>query len=612
MTVNSTYWAQYFDKQQLVLQKYKNAKRWFWSAFIKYPILYLTSVLIILGSSYFQTVPFMKLGDALDILVAEGFSQAFNRTVIIMLIEILISWVLSFLGAYFWAIASFRAEREFRQEFFEVVSEHSMAFHDNHESGRILSIGMNEISQVRMAYQPALRLLLGALFTIGLTSYFIWRIDYLMGIMIVTISIAYLVIAWRYAAKVNPIRRRLAQDLAKLSAASQEVFRGIEVVRSFDNHQFEINKFEKLSLDYSNQMKKEGYLSSFYWPAVLTIIATGIAFVYGLFKVTGGVLTVGQLSQLIILLFNLMLQNFMIPQRLIMLQAGITNASRIWKVMSFQDPLLEPQNPLQADWTKPIIFESVSFTYPGSNRIVLDNVSFTIPVGARVVLVGGPGAGKSTILKLLLRLYDVTSGKIMINGCDIKDIHTKDIRKHVTLVEQDIFLFNDTIRNNIAFAKPDATLDEIKLAAERAQIAEFIESLPKKYDTVIGERGVTLSGGQRQRIAIARALLSNPKLLLLDDATSNVDINTEIRIRKAMEELMKDRTSIVVTQRITTLVEADMIIVLDKGKVVDIGKHEELLSRCPEYQFMCKYLPVIEEELKTIPRTAYSEEGVAR
>ena len=219
-------------------------------------------------------------------------------------------------------------------------------------------------------------------------------------------------------------------------------------------------------------------------------------------------------------------------------------------------------------------------------------------MGARVVLVGGPGAGKSTILKLLLRLYEPTKGKIMIGDCDLQNIYTKDVRKQVTLVEQDIFLFSNTIRNNIAFAKADASLEEIKEAARRAQIADFIESLPDKYDTVIGERGVTLSGGQRQRIAIARALLSNPRLLLLDDSTSNVDIKTEIRLRRAMEELMKGRTSIIVTQRITTLIEADMIIVLDSGHVVDIGTHNELLERCAEYQFMCKYLPVIEEELK--------------
>ncbi|MHA1685449.1 MAG: ABC transporter ATP-binding protein, partial [Candidatus Heimdallarchaeaceae archaeon] len=535
---------------------------------------------------------------AFDILLKEGFTSAFNKTILIMLIQVLISWLLVFLGSYIWSTASFRAERDFRQEFYEVVTEHSMAFHDTHESGQILSIGMNEISQVRLAYHPGLRMLLNSLFTICISIYFIWTVDTSMGAMILIISVIYLYVAWLYAAKVSPIRRTLSQDLAKLSASSQEVFRGIEVVRSFDNHKREIAKFEKLSEDYALQMKKEGYLSSFYWPAVLTIVATGIAFIYGLFKVSNGFFTPGQLSQLLIVLLNLMNQNLMIPQRLIMLQAGLTNASRIWNIMSYNDPLQEPEHPIQADWNQPITFDHVTFAYPGSNRNVLQDISFTIPVGARVVLVGGPGAGKSTILKLLLRLYEPTKGKIMIGDCDLQNIYTKDVRKQVTLVEQDIFLFSNTIRNNIAFAKADASLEEIKEAARRAQIADFIESLPDKYNTVIGERGVTLSGGQRQRIAIARALLSNPRLLLLDDSTSNVDIKTEIRLRRAMEELMKGRTSIIVTQRITTLIEADMIIVLDSGHVVDIGTHNELLERCAEYQFMCKYLPVIEEELK--------------
>jgi ATP-binding cassette subfamily B protein len=281
-----------------------------------------------------------------------------------------------------------------------------------------------------------------------------------------------------------------------------------------------------------------------------------------------------------------------------MLQAGRINAKRIWQVMNFDDPLSEPPISTTLDWSKDLIFDHVSFQYPGTEKTVLDDISFIIPPGSRVVVLGGPGSGKSTILKLLLRLYDPTEGSIRLDGINFKDIQTKDIRKDVTLVEQDIFLFAASIRENIAFSKPGASDDEILLAAERAQIASFIKASPLGLDTVIGERGVTLSGGQRQRVAIARALLADPKLLLLDDSTSAVDIKTEVRLRVAMEELIKGRTSIIVTQRLSTLVDADMIIFLDKGHIIDIGTHNELLTRCEEYKFMMSLLPTGSEMIE--------------
>ncbi|MCK4972385.1 MAG: ABC transporter ATP-binding protein, partial [Candidatus Heimdallarchaeota archaeon] len=483
---------------------------------------------------------------------------------------------------------SFKVQRDLRQEFYEIIQEHSMAFFDANDTGVILSMGMNEINQIRMAYHPSLRNLLGTVFTIVITTWLVWEYNWIIGVALGSAFVIYLIIAWFYAARVGPIRQKLATDLGDLSALSQEMFKGIDVVRSFDNHQKEIEKFNHVSDNYASDMKREGYLSSFYWPALLTILVTAGAFTYGLISIGDAAILISILT----LLLNLNRQNFMIPAHIINLQAGLQNSKRLWDVMNFKDPLTQPVEPQEADWDKAVSFKEVSFIYPGTEKDVLKNVSFTIPSGARVALIGGPGSGKSTILKLLLRLYDPSEGSIEIDGASITEMHTSYVRDNVTMVEQDIFLFSDTLRANIAFSKPDASDAEVKKAAERAQIAQFIESLPKKYETIIGERGVTLSGGQRQRIAIARALLSNPKLLLLDDSTSAVDIKTELRLRYAIEELMKDRTSIVVTQRLTTLVAADMIILMKKGEIVDIGNHEELLKRCPDYQFMCQHLPM--------------------
>ncbi len=601
-----------FDIQQSILRRYKSANRWFWSAFRRYPIFYLVAFILIIASTYLSTWTLSLIGAAIDelmigITLGTPFTSEFNRTIVMMIGFVLTSWIALSFNVYLWAIASFRVQRDMRQEFYEVIQNHSMAFFDEHDSGVILSMGMNEINQMRMAIHPATRMLLSSLGTIIMTTVFLWQIDLLVGAIMAGAFTLYMIIAWFYAKKVGPIRKKLASDLADLSAISQEMFRGVDVVRSFDNHEKEISKFNAKSEEYAVDMKREGYLSAFYWPALITILATAGVFAYGIFMAVMGPYSVGMLISALALLMSLNRQNFMIPTRLIMLQAGLQNSKRLWDKMAFQDPLSEPDEYSEGDWNQAVSFKDVNFAYPGTKKKVLKNVSFSIPSGARVALIGGPGSGKSTILKLLLRLYDPTEGVIEVNGTSIESMYTTYVRENVTMVEQDIFLFSDTIRANIAFSKPDATDEEIHKAANRAQISSFIESLPDNYETVIGERGVTLSGGQRQRIAIARAMLSNPKLLLLDDSTSAVDIKTELRLRFAMEELMKDRTSIVVTQRLTTLVAADLIILMKRGEVVDIGTHSELLQRCTDYQFMCQHLPM--SESLGILEDATSDEG---
>ncbi|MCE7745321.1 MAG: ABC transporter ATP-binding protein [Candidatus Heimdallarchaeota archaeon] len=599
--------------QVLATEKYKSANQWFWSGLVRYPGLMFTSMFIIILNAVISVLPGILLGLALDILSTGD--DYFKTVVISIVVAALMGWLTSSLSAYLWSLASYRFERDIRQEFFDVVQNHSMAFHDEHDSGVLLSMGMNETNQIRFSFTPSLRHLLNSFLSIIIVSiYFFVRIpvgskvigvaDWRIGIGIVFSFIIYLILAWIYARRIGPIRKELATELGNVSSSSQETFRGIEVVRSFDSEIIEEKKFEKQSLRLADKIKKEGFLSAFYWPALIMVIATAVVFGIGLWMVSknDGSMSIGQMTSMLSLLLQLVILNFMVPMRLLGLQAGRMNAKRIWDVMTFADPLVEPTKSPEADWSSDLIFDDVTFSYPGKKRTVLENISFKIPAGSRVALLGGPGSGKSTILKLLLRLYDPDKGSIRLNDVGFEEMHTFDVRKDVTLVEQDIFLFGTSFRENISFSKSDATLEEIRTAAKRAQIAKFIESTPDGYETLIGERGVDLSGGQRQRVAIARALLADPKLLLLDDSTSAVDIKTEVRLRLAMEELIKGRTSIVVTQRLSTLVDSDLIIFLDKGKIIDIGSHDELLRRCEEYQFMISLLPVgsqlIEDALK--------------
>ncbi|UCE12716.1 MAG: ATP-binding cassette domain-containing protein, partial [Candidatus Heimdallarchaeota archaeon] len=284
----------------------------------------------------------------------------------------------------------------------------------------------------------------------------------------------------------------------------------------------------------------------------------------------------------------------MLPMAILNIRAGKTNADRIWSKMTWQDPVPDTaQEGVIPDWNGDILFENVSFSYGKSTKPALKNINLTIPSGSRVAVIGGPGSGKSTFLKLLLRLYDPTEGQIKINGTPLTDIPAREIRKGVTMVEQEVFLFSASVRENIVFANPNASDGEIVSAAENAQALNFIEKLPQGFETRIGERGSKLSGGQRQRIAIARAILADPKVLLLDDSASAIDSKTELLLRRALDKLMEGRTSIVVTQRLRTLIESDFIVLFDKGEICAYGSHETMLESCPQYQTIFEALPEV-------------------
>ena len=345
-------------------------------------------------------------------------------------------------------------------------------------------------------------------------------------------------------------------------------------------------------------MTKEGRLAAFYIPNLILTATTAAAFLYCANQVILGVFPVGTLVKAIALLAVVDGFSHMLPRFLLVIRGGHVNAQRIVDILDWVDPLKEPDSPIKnIDWTGDIVLDNVSFKYASGEGngnegpYALRNLNLTIPRGSRVALIGGPGSGKSTILKLLLRLYDPTEGRILIGGSDLSRVPTRDARAAVGLVEQNIFLFRRSVKDNIAFGKIDATMDDVVAAATRAQASEFIVELPEGYETIIGERGMTLSGGQRQRLAIARTLLQDPKILLLDDSVSAIDARTEYHLRKALDEVMTGRTSITVTQRLRTLLEADMVIIMDKGMVVAVGDHEGLLKSSEHYKRIFRRLP---------------------
>ncbi|MFW9816305.1 MAG: ABC transporter ATP-binding protein, partial [Candidatus Thorarchaeota archaeon] len=492
------------------------------------------------------------------------------------------------------------------------------------DSKRLLSVAMQDISWVRFSLNPALRNLAGSFISFGITAIILIQIDFspalvnflvlsfggfsipIYGFTLVMLigTPLYLVFSYRYANAVEPVRRRRAEDMERLTVITQGVFTGIEVVRAFGKEDYEQTKFHEISKDYEKSITKEGRLAAFYIPALVLVGMTAIAFLYAAFAVVNGAISIGEMITILALLVALEGMNFHLPRMLLVLRGGYVNAQRIVDILNWKETLIEPMDEVQEiDWLGDIVFDNVSFKYGGSNNdndhYALKNFNIKIPGGSRVALIGGPGGGKSTVLKLLLRLYDPTEGKITVGGVNLRDVTTESVRDVVGLVEQDIFLFRMSVRDNIAFGRNDATGEEIIEAAKRAQAHEFIVELPKQYDSMIGERGMTLSGGQRQRLAIARAIIQDPKILLLDDSVSAVDAQTEYLMRKALDEVMVDRTSITVTQRLRTLMESDLVIIVDKGEIIASGNHKDLLRESEHYRKIFERLPGAQTLLAT-------------
>ncbi len=579
----------------LPTEKYRSATHWYLSFLWRSPGLVIISLVTSLISGFLNIAPSLLLGVAFSILTdpTEGFTLQFILVCIVIIGAALVAFAFTFVTNYTWTIAAFRFERDARQEFFDIIQEHSMTFHDEIDSSSLLSMAMNEISQMRMGVNPSMRMLSGSLLTMVFISITFYAFDARYFVIALIGFPIYLVLAIRYSRTIGPVRKELANRLAVVTRDSQEIFRGIEVVRSFNQEPSENKRFSESSSRYAEMVTKEGRLSAFYWPALILIAITSLIFGLGLTTLQTSI-DVGQFTSSLSMLVSLQFLNFMLPMALLNIQAGSTNANRIWDKMRWQDPV--PDKTVEGttpDWDGDIVFNNVSMKYGTSPKLALKGINIRIPNGSRVAVIGGPGSGKSTFLKMLLRLYDPIDGVISINGVSLTDIPAKEIRRGVCLVEQEVFLFSASVKDNIAFSNPNATEEELISAAQYAQADKFIQKLPNGYDTKIGERGSKLSGGQRQRIAIARALLADPKVLLLDDSVSAIDSKTEMLLRQALGKLMENRTSIVVTQRLATLLESDMIILFDKGEICAMGSHQELLRDCERYRTIFASLPQI-------------------
>lgn len=559
-------------------------KKWLWSHVRRY---WPMTLYVLLGSITFismrSLIP-VKIGEAFQ-KVVEGAPQSDLLVISVIIVGIAIgNGLINLTTAWTNEAVAQRIERDAREELFIGLLSKSQTFHDQQRVGDLMARATNDVKQLNLMISPALNLILqamiGLVVPIVLMASFHWQL-LLAPTVFVIVSIWSLK---QYIARLGPLTGKLRGQFGQLNAVLSEIISNIKVVRNFVQDAHEKGNFQKEVEKFRALFVENGDLQARYLPLLFLGLTTAGGLLHALLLMRAGQLEFGGVIAYVGLLGQLRFPTFISLFSLSLVQLGLASAARILETLNSDTEI--DQN--SAGYAEPmrgeLRFDHVSFRYHPDAPLVLKDISFEVKPGQRVAIVGPTGSGKSTLVKLLQRLYDSSEGEISVDGIPLRAWNLAALRSQLGVIEQDTFLFSRPIADNIAFGQPGATLPEIEAAARSAQAHEYISSFDKGYQTEVGTRGVTLSGGQKQRLAIARALLSNPPVLALDDATSAVDSATEDAVQRALRSLLKGRTSLVITHRLAQIRHADLILVMLRGQIVAQGTHEELIRNSLEYR----------------------------
>ena len=525
---------------------------------------------------------------AIDDGVARGDRRVVWLSVLGLVGLALARSLFNFLQGYLAERASQGVAFDLREELFARIQRLSFSYYDQAQTGQLLTRLTNDVEQVRLFVGGGVVQLAASAAMLAGCATLLFALDWAIALAALGTILPILFAMRRFVGKMGPMFGGLQMMLAKLNTTLQEALRGIRVVRAFSGEQREIARYEQTNQAVLGQNVQlvETISQNFQLVFFFANLGTLAVVAVGGWQIFRGHLQVGGL-----IAFNSYLAYLLMPiitLGLLAAQLSRAGASAV-RVFELLDTAIEvvdrpDAKPLPA-LQGALEFRDVHFRYAGGEQPTLRGLDFRVEPGQLVALLGTTGSGKSTVINLIPRFYDVSSGSVRIDGHDVSEVTLSSLRSQIGVVLQDALLFSGTVRDNIAYGRPDATIEQVRAAAEAAQASEFIEALPQGYDTLVGERGLGLSGGQRQRLAIARVLLTDPRLLILDDSTSAVDAHTEAAIRDALDRLMRSerRTAIVIAQRLSTVRDADLILVLDEGKVVAQGRHEELLASSALY-----------------------------
>jgi ABC-type multidrug transport system fused ATPase/permease subunit len=477
-------------------------------------------------------------------------------------------------------------ELDMRQGLYAHLVRLSFGFYDRHQTGQLMSRATVDLQGVRFFLGYGLIFFFQNVLTVVSVTAVLLVFQWKLALIALAITPVLVVLAYRYSHIAHPTLRDVQQKLADVATVAEENIVGVHVVKSFAQEPQESAKFHARSEDVFQQTLRANRQRALYVPFIswIPLLAQGAVLLVGARMVTSGELSVGGFVA-----FNLYLGMLVMPLRSLGMwigqsQRATASGERIFQVMDEPEEIAEREDAVELPpGGGDLRFEHVRFEYL-EGRPVLDDVTLDVPAGRTIALIGQTGSGKTTLTSLVPRFYDVTAGRVLVDGTDVRDVTLTSLRRSIGVISQDPFLFSATVRENITFGAPDLDDAEVERIARLAQAHEFVAELPDGYETVIGERGITLSGGQRQRLAIARALAVDPRILILDDATASVDATTEARIRVGLREAMKGRTTLIIAHRLSTIALADEIVVLDQGQIAARGEHAELLESSEVYR----------------------------
>lgn len=580
-------------KNLLTLKKY----------FIKYKTKLLWGILFILISNAMTVYVPILLKDSINALQNNTSREVLLRYALLIVGTSIIGGIFRYLIRQTIIVVSREIEYDLRGDFWEHIQKLPLKYFQNNSTGNIMSHATNDINAVRMFIGPAvmysidtsIRLII--VVSIMISINFSLTIYALLPLPILSYGV------YRVGKLIHEKYTKIQENFSQLTTRAQENFSGIRVIKSYVRETNEIKRWEELSKDYLNKNMNLIRIQAVVMPILYMI--TGISIIVVIWmgggKVINGEMNLGDITAFIVYLGILIWPMIAFGWVMNIIQQGEASMKRLNKILSepyeIQDSL--STNVSISELKGEIEFRNINFKYSGSLPDVLKNVSLKIPAGLTVAIVGHTGSGKTSLINLIPRLYDVTSGELLIDGHNVKDIPLDILRTNIAVVQQESFLFSDTVYGNISYGLREVNKERVEEVSRIANFHKDVESFPNGYETIVGERGITFSGGQKQRASLARALAVNPKILILDDSFSAVDTNTEEQILKNLKSFMKNRTSIIISHRISTVKDADKIIVLENGTIAEIGTHDELVSFNGLYADL-HYKQLLEKELEEL------------
>ena len=569
-------------------ERTKGPARWIWSHAVRYWYILLMLVIGAIGNA--------ALASAVPVLVGNAFNDMLkpNATVSVLIPLALMlgasqigRGILQF-GRNFGAeLMAQKMERDIRDELYVSLLGKSMTFHNLQPVGDTMARATNDVREINFMFSPGLNLVIGSgLFAI-IPFFVIPQYTPALLLTPALFCIGYFVALWFYLKSMAPVTDEVRQTFGEMNTHLSEALDGVEIMKGAAQEGAETETFVTNARRVRNAFVRQGDIEARFIPNLMMGLVYAGGLFHALILFRAGVINVGDVVGYFGLLRMLEFPTFASAAAYTQMSLGVSGARRILDLINRETDLDQNASGRTSTMRGEIEFRNVSFAYPDGGS-VLHNISFHVKPGQTVALVGQTGAGKTSLVRMINRTYDVKQGQVLIDGVDVRDWNLAFLRSQISMIEQDIFLFSRSIADNIAFGKPGAARDQVLYAANGAQAHEFIETFDQSYDTVIGERGVTLSGGQRQRLALARAFLTDPRILILDDSTSAIDSATEDKIQRAIAHAAKGRTTILITHRLSQIRWADLIIVLRQGQIAAMGTHDQLMKSSEAYSRIFK------------------------